>query len=461
MSQPQPRRVLSLLDVVLFNVVVLLSVRGIATAARMGPAAIALWLIAIAAFFIPLGLAVTEMSSRDPGQGGFYRWIRDGFGESQGFLAGWFYWISNVTYLPSLLIFLASAVAFAIGRPQLAEQPFYVTSFALVVLWLVAWLNVRGLHLGRIVTGGGAAASWTGAMLLVIAGAIVYLRSGSATEWSWSAMLTMSGDYQTLAYFGTLSFALVGLELAPVIGGEITDPRRTIPRALLLSGVAVAAFYLAGTAAILVALEPAQVSPVSGMFGAVDALSTRAGWGLLPQIVAALVAISVVGGVAAWLGAVARLPYAVGLDRFLPPVFSRLHPVHGTPHVAILVQTVLVTVFIVANQMGATVREAYLILVDMTIVLNFIPFIYLFLALPRLRPQQDEAGVIRVPGGRGMLWLTALLGFGATLLTLGSAVIPPPDVGSAVRFSAKLWGGLVLFTALGYATYRRYRRAAQ
>lgn len=460
MDQPAPKRVLSLFDVVLFNVVVIFSVRGMTTAARIGPASVALWLLATAAFFIPLGLTVAELATRDPGQGGFYRWVRAGFGEAQGFLTGWFYWVSNVTYLPSLLIFLASASAFAIGRPALAEQSTYVGIFALTVLWLVAWLNVRGLHLGRVVTGGGAAASWLAAFILIGAGALLFLRSGSATTWSWHAVFTVSGDLQTLAYFGTLSFALVGLELAPVMGGEIRQPERAIPRALVLSGAAVALLYVAGTLAILVALPPADVSPLSGAFGAVGAIAERTGWSVLSPLVAALVAFSVVGGCAAWLGAVARLPYAVGLDRFLPPVMARLHPKHGTPHVAILFQTAVISLFIVASQAGGTVREAYLVLVDMTIVLNFIPFIYIFLALPRARPEGPEPGVVRVPGGRAGLWLVALLGVSSTILTLLSAVVPPPDVASPWRFEVKLWGGLLLFAAIGYATYRTFRRKA-
>ncbi|MDO8666572.1 MAG: hypothetical protein Q7J79_08160, partial [Gemmatimonadales bacterium] len=61
MSPPQLKRVLSLTDVVLFNVTVIFSLRGMATGAKMGPASILLWLLAIGAFFVPVGLVVAEM----------------------------------------------------------------------------------------------------------------------------------------------------------------------------------------------------------------------------------------------------------------------------------------------------------------------------------------------------------------------------------------------------------------
>jgi glutamate:GABA antiporter len=459
MEGGQLKRVLTLTDVVLFNVVVVFSVRGMTTAARIGPASILLWLLAVAAFFVPLGLAVAELATRDPGQGGFYRWTRDAFGSGHGFLAAWFYWVSNLTYLPSLLIFLASSVAFTLGRGSLGEDRWFVICLALAVLWLTAWLNVRGLSLGKLATNGGAAASWIAAVLLIAAGAVTFLRAGSATQWSWGGVAGSLGDVRTVAYFGTLSFALVGLELAPVMGGEIRDPARALPRALLISGVVIAALYIVGTLAIMVSLSPEQVSPISGAMGAVEAMAGKAGWRFLSPLVAGLISLSVLGGFSAWLGGMARLPYAVGLDRFLPPAMARLHPRHGTPAFAIVFQTALTSGFILASQAGATVREAYLVLLDTTIVLNFIPFLYIFLALPKLRPEGEESAVVRVPGGRRVLWLVAAAGLGATLLTLGTAVIPPADVAKPWLFEAKLWGGLAAFGAVGYGLYARFRAA--
>jgi amino acid transporter len=332
-------------------------------------------------------------------------------------------------------------------------------SLSLGVLWLAAWLNVLGLDIGKLLNNVGGITSWVAALLLIAAGAVTFARHGSTTPFTWSAVTGSFGDIRTLAYFGTLSFALVGLELAPIMGEEITDPLRTLPRALLLSGLVIAALYVVGSLAIMVSLPPDQVSPISGAMGAVQEMSRRAGWRGLSPLVALLIAISVLGGVSAWLGGVARLPYAVGLDRFLPAAMGRLHPRYGTPAFAIIFQTALTTVFILASQAGATVREAYLVLLDTTIVLNFIPFIYIFLALPRLRPEGPEPDVVRVPLGRGMLWVVALAGLMATLLTLITAVIPPADVTSPSLFEVKLWGGLAVFSAAGYLMYSRFRAA--
>ena len=459
MSEPALKRVLSLTDVVLFNVVVIFSVRGMTTAAKMGPASILLWLLAVGAFFIPLGLTITELGTRDPGVGGFYRWTRDAAGELQGFMGAWFYWVSNVTYLPSLLIFLAGAVAFVVGKPALVEDRIFVASLSLVVLWFAAMLNVRGLTVGKLLSNAGALASWTAALVLIVAGVVSLARTGSATSFAGGAFLAVPGGMQTLSYFATLTFALVGLELAPVMGGEIRDPVRTLPRAILISGIVIALLDIAGTIAIMIALPPSEVSPISGALGAVQAVADHAGWGVVGVIVAALISFATVGGVSAWLGGAARLPLAIGIDHFLPPVLAKVHPRYGTPHVAILFQTVLISVFIVASQAGSTVKEAYLVLVDLTIILNFIPFLYLFVALPLLRPAKDEPHVVRVPGGKKVAWTVAGAGLLATILSIVAAVVPAPDVANPAIFELKVWGGLIGFTIVGFIIYRTCRAA--
>lgn len=181
MSEPQLKRVLGLWDVVLFNIVVIFSLRGMATAAKTGWASLLLWALAVAFFFIPLGYAVTELATREPGEGGLYRWTRSAFGDAHGFICGWLYWITNLTYLPSLLFFLAGNVVYVIGRPELGEDPWFVLPLALGVLWLAAWLNVVGLSMGQRVTNAGATANWISALLLVAAGVVTLVRSGSAT----------------------------------------------------------------------------------------------------------------------------------------------------------------------------------------------------------------------------------------------------------------------------------------
>ena len=103
-SSPQLERRLGLRDLVLFNLVAILGIPWVATAAKAGPGSITLWLLAAALFFVPQGLAVIQLAGDLPHEGGIYAWTRKELGEAHGFVCGWCYWINNVLYYPSLLL---------------------------------------------------------------------------------------------------------------------------------------------------------------------------------------------------------------------------------------------------------------------------------------------------------------------------------------------------------------------
>ena len=103
-TTPKLVRALKLRDLVLFNLVAVLGLRHLGTTAKFGPGSLLMWLIAAVFFFIPQGLAVMELSSRFPKEGGIYFWTKRALGEGHGFLCGWCYWINNVLYYPNLLI---------------------------------------------------------------------------------------------------------------------------------------------------------------------------------------------------------------------------------------------------------------------------------------------------------------------------------------------------------------------
>src|SRR5215470_5503148 len=149
-SEAKPRRVMGFADLLMFYLVTGISLRWIATAASAGPSSIAVWLFAWTFFYVPLALSVIELSARYPRQGGMYVWSKDAFGDFSGYMTGWTYWISNVSYYPSVFYFTASNALFLFGAravPLSNSKPFYIFS-ALGLLTLIAVLNVVGLHRG-------------------------------------------------------------------------------------------------------------------------------------------------------------------------------------------------------------------------------------------------------------------------------------------------------------------------
>src|SRR5271167_712477 len=451
----QPKRVLGFRDLVMFYVVATLSLRWIAVAASAGPSSIVIWLIGLATIFIPLALCVMELSSRYPQEGGMYVWSKRAFGDFSGFLTGWIYWTSNLPYFPAVLYFAASNALYVGGTRWKAAQgsaTFFVV-FALLGLGLALVLNIIGLDVGKWLSNLGAIGTWLPIALLCIVGALAWWKFGSATRFN-VASLKPSLNMGTIGVWATLLYAFSGAESASFMGDEIKDARRTIPRGLIAAGFIITAGYILGTIAVLVALP--KVNSLEGIMQAISSSAERVGWTGLGPAVALLICVANLGGVGAYLAALARIPFVAGIDRYLPPAFGRVHPKWGTPYVSLIVQALCCALFILMGQFGSTVHGAYQVLVSMTIITNFVPYLFMFAGMIRLQREPVESGVIRVPGGKPVAIALATVGMLTTTAVIIGSVIPDasePDkalaVGKIIALSAVLLGGGVLLYAVG------------
>src|SRR5512135_195350 len=176
-------RVLGTSDLVLLNIAAIVGLRWLSTAAQIGPSSLVLWILGLACFFIPLALAVIELSSRLPGEGGLYLWAKAAFGDVHGFIAGWTYWIANLVFFPSALLFSAG-VSVHIGGDRwiaLATDDSYNLIYCLTVLWIATGLSILGLERAKWLQNIGGIATWIAAALILAAGAPAAFRFGPAT----------------------------------------------------------------------------------------------------------------------------------------------------------------------------------------------------------------------------------------------------------------------------------------
>jgi glutamate:GABA antiporter len=458
----RPKRVMGFRDLLLFYVVTGVSLRWIATAAAAGPSSIVIWIGAWLVFYIPLALSVIELSSRYPNEGGLYVWSKRAFGDFSGFMAAWSYWTSNLPYFPAVLYFAASNILFmrqAQWSHLSSNSTFYIV-FALVTLTAATWLNVVGLDVGKWLHNIGALAMWIPVLIVVGMGLLAYHRFGSATTFSLHTM-TPSVRLNDIIFWSVLTFAFGGCETASFMAEEIKNARRTIPLALFFGGLTVAFCYIIGTVCVLLALPATEVSPLQGLVQAIAKTGDRVGLPFFLPVAAFLIALSNIGATGAYLAAVARLPFVAGIDRYLPPSFGALHPLWGTPWVALVVQAVIGGIFIFLGQAGTSVKGAYDVLVSMSVITYFIPYLYLFASMFKLQSEPAGAEVIRVPGGKPAAYLFSIVGFTTTVFTIALSVLPPPDEPNKPLAVFKIVGGCGALVLIGVWLYWVGRKRAR
>ncbi|HZD31459.1 MAG TPA: APC family permease [Candidatus Angelobacter sp.] len=438
------KRVLGRWDLVLLFVVAIVNLNVVPSVSASGGMTVWLWLISLVFFFWPQGMAVVELSHRYPGEGGIYLWTKKVFGDFHGFLSGWCYWTNNIFYVPTVVLIFLGIAVFTAGPKAvaLANNPLFTFLSALILLVLLVFLNVVGLGVGKWVNNIGGIGTAIASLILIGLGITVTRRFG--------VNLTMHDmripmDLNLLSAFGIVCFALVGLELASIMGDEIQDPQKTIPFAVAWGGVISGILYIGCTITLLIAVPRAQISALQGIPQAVSSMSDKVGLPWLISPFAFVLAISIAGIASAWLSGSARIPFVAGLDSYLPSALGKLHPKFSTPYIALYVQTGISILFLAMSFIGAQVKEAFQTLLDLAVVLQLIPFLYMFAALIRLASSDSREGSYYSPL---TLRIAGVSGFIVTCFGIALAFFPPPNITSKLAFEIKMWVGTIVLLLL-------------
>lgn len=450
---------MGLRDLVLFYTIAVVGLRWVPTAASLGPSAVTLWLLCLVFFFLPLAFTVAELSSRYPEEGGIYIWVKHSFGDFHAFLAGWAYWMTNIFVFPAVLLFGASNVVHAFPPlAQFASSKTLLVALAFVAIVIAITLNIGGLNIARWLHNAGALlGSWLTAAILIVMGVVAWLKFGSATEFSMSNFKPRLGGISDILLLSNMAFAFAGLESASAMSGEVRDPKRNIPRALLLAGASITFIYIIGTVSMLLALPQEKTSQLVGIVDAIKVAGDRGlGLGLgatLGMLAGLLLFIAEVGNLGAWMAAIARLPFVAGIDGYLPRAFTRLHPHWHTPYVSLLVGGSGVGLLLIISLTGQQAEQAYRTLVSMGVILYFIPYLYMFAALSVLQKETVGEGIIRVPGGRVVAYIVSATGFFVTALSIVLAFLPGRDAENRTVFFARIFGSVGVTLIAGIVVY--------
>jgi glutamate:GABA antiporter len=462
-SKSQLRKTMGFWDVLLFNIATVLGPRWIAAAGHNGTSSISLWVIAAVFFFVPGALVINELSSRFPEEGGLYVWSREAFGPFHGFIAGWTYWIYTIFYFPGLLLASASMSAFIIGGRGaiLSQDRTFQISVSLGLLLVAVVLNIIGLNIGKWLQNAGGVGTYVPLLMLAGIAALVCWKHGSVTHFTIANMMP-AWNWDTINFWSQIAFAFTGLELVSAMSEEVREPRRTLPRAVFGAGALIALMYIVGTFAVLALVPAAGLDPQSGVFNAITVGSMALRVGLLGMLAAILVTVGNAGGVGSTVAGIARVPFVVGIDRYLPAAFGKIHPRWKTPYISILVQAGVSGAILLVSQINETTRGAYQILIDAAIILYFIPFLYMFAAAIKLahrRDRKENPHAVLVPGGMVGAWISGGLGFLVVLLGILVSLVPPGDSENKVGFELKLVVGTVASILLGLLLYWRGTRS--
>jgi amino acid transporter len=483
-DQPNLKRVLGRFDLVLLFVVAVFNLNVVPSIATNGGFTIWLWIISILLFFWPQGIAVIELAHRYPGEGGVYLWAKEVFGDFHGFLSGWCYWTNNMLYVPTVMLYFVGVSVYVLGpgHQSLADNKAFALVTSLALLTLLTVLNIAGLGVGKWINNAGAIGTGIAAAVLIGLGIVIWLKFGTHLS---AGEFRIPANYRSsLNAFGVICFGLVGLELASVMGDEIRDPARTLPGAVAWGGVISGVLYIGTTLTLLIAIGKSDISVLQGIVQAVGHMAERVNLAWIAVPFAVMLSISIAGIGSAWMGGSARIPFVAGLDSYMPSWLGKVHPKYRTPHAALIVQAIVSAVLVLFNFVGfwlwnklvtgtpmvvfrvlhvssvhllvtdESVQGVFQRLLSLAVVLQLVPFLYMFAALVKFGWTSDTSGHY----GRATLLLSGLAGFVTTCLGIILVFFPAQQITSLASYEVWMVGGTAFFIALAAFFFFVYGR---
>ena len=338
---------------------------------------------------VPMALATAELSTRRPVEGGYYRWVREIFGEYWGFQAG--AWAIIASFLDNALypvLFGKSLVHWFPDMPSW-QQNLAAVGFILVL----TFLNYRGIEIV------GATSVFLSLFLMA---PLVWIVIVGALHAHFNPLVPFRAPgVNGLDGFGSgLALAMwyySGMTEISTAAEEVKRPASTIPLALVLIVPIIILSYSAPTLAGLAAVGHWE-GWTSGYFAEIGRMlggRPLETWTFLGSVASYMVIFL------AYLVWYSRLCWAMAEDRSLPKILSRLHPRYGTPYVALLMYAAIYSVLV-------WVPFERLLVVDMWVTGAYCTLTLALLVRLRSRAPEPISG-FQVPGGKAGAWVVVLL----------------------------------------------------
>lgn len=441
-------------DLVLLFVVAVFNLNVVPSIAANGGVTVWLWIISLLLFFWPQGIAVIELAHRYPGEGGVYLWAKEVFGDFHGFLSGWCYWTNNMLYVPTVMLYFVGVSVYVLGpgHQGLADNKVFASIASLTLLALLTLFNILGLGVGKWINNLGAIGTFVAAAVLIGLGVMIWSRFGTTITRADFAI--PANPKFVLNSFGVICFGLVGLELASVMGDEIQDPRRTLPGAVAWGGVLSGALYVGATLTLLIAMGK-NVNVLQGIVQAVTHMAERVGVGWISIPFAVLLSLSIAGIGSAWMGGSARIPFVAGLDSYMPSWLGKVHPRYTTPYAALILQGCVSAILVILNFAIAGVQETFQKLLSLAVVLQLVPFVYMFAALLKFAVTESSP---KGQYGRVAMFVAGLSGLLTTILGIALVFFPAQQISSLFWYEVWMVGGTLFFVGLAAFFFFVYGR---
>ena len=452
--------VITMLAFAVMNFTTVVSMRGLPSQAEYGLTSIFYYIFAAVVFLVPVSLVAAELASTFPNQGGMFRWVGEAFGPRWGFVAVYWQWQAWVLWFPTVLIFVAAALAY-VWWPQsfdeaLANNKVYTIVVLLAVYWLITVFTFRGMkESAALSTYGGLFGTIIPGAILIVLGAAYVLMGRPIKMPLNTGFIPDFSDFHSMVLAAGIFLYYAGMETQAVHIRNLKNPTRDYPLSILLATILTVVIFVLGTLAVGVVIQEKDIDLNQSLLIAYRDLLAPFGMPWLGNIMAAMLALGVVGQVSVVVSGPSTGLLAVGKAGYLPHLLQRTNA-HGMPVPILILQGAIVTVLCLAFTILPSVESAYQILSQISNIMFLVMYLAMYAAAMRLRySQPDIKRPFKIPGGNFGMWVVGIVGLLGALIAGVISFVPPNQIktGSPAVYVGLLLVGTAIFTAIPFGLY--------
>ncbi|MCL2856586.1 MAG: APC family permease [Oscillospiraceae bacterium] len=449
-----------LFDAVLAAVCVILVVESAAPTAAIGNSQYFWWAFMFIAFFIPYGFVTAELGAAYRDKGGLFDWVKRAFGRSWGSRVSWYYWIQFVFWLASL------AVLFTEVLGQITGTTIPVWTAVLIQLALICVMCIGSLapiSVNKWLINLGTYAK----VLLMVALGLFGLYCG--ITFGFANPVTSAGDLLPsiagISFIAVIIFNFKGFEVVAAFTGDMENPKKQIPKALLLGGILISFFYIFAAFGISAAIPVAELTTYGGLVESFIHFFIALGLPghILVPIVGILFLFTLFINVLSWALGVNYVASHAAEQGAMPAIFGKRNK-DGAPLGASVLNGVVAGIMVIAVPFipNPDIFWGFFALQIITLILAYMFMFPAFKKLRRIDPNTERP--FKAPGGRVMLNLITYVPLAMlTLSAIFSMVYPLYD--GSWYFDTMLVAGTVVAIVVGeiivFTTGRKAQRTPQ
>ena len=410
-----------LVDAILGTVCLTLVCESVMPTAAIGNTQYFWWLLLLVGFCVPYGMITAELGTTYPSEGGMYDWVKRAFGAKWAGRVAWNYWVNFPLWIASLATATTDIIA---GMFELELSIWAILAIQLVYIAIVTFLSTKRIGESKGVVNVGTGIKVFLLLGIGLLGIYSLIKTGSSANPITSVSdLLPSMDLGSLSFISIIIFNFMGFEVVGTWVGDMDEPKKQIPKALIIGGLLMAIFYILPATGFNIAIEANEDWIGAGGEIVVDVLNTlftNVGIGagaikVLVTVCGCMFIYTFIANIASWSFGVNEVAKYAAEDGSMPKMFTPVNK-EGVPYKAAIINGIVAAVIcilgIVASEISEDFSASFGLFFSLSWITLLVGYIPMFLAFLKLRRTDAKAKrPYKMPGGNAWVTIYTLIAF--------------------------------------------------